>query len=79
MKKARIETQGHSPGETGGSLPFVYFFKFRLKINEKWAPYKKETRSKKHQQNEPFRDLYRHLKSHGLLVGALEGLGASFW
>ena len=28
---------------------------------------------------EIYNDLYRHLKSHSLLVGALEGLGASFW
>ena len=61
------------------TVAFCLFFKFILNINEKRAPYKKVSRSKKHQQNEQFRDLYRHLRSHCLLVGALEGLGASFW
>ena len=75
----QFETQGHSPGGDRWFTTFCFFFKFRLNINEKWAPYKKASRSKKHQQNEQFRDLYRHLKSHRLLVAALEGLGASFW
>ena len=68
-----------APGADRGFTTFCFCFKFRLNINEKWAPYKKASRSKKHQQNEQFRDLYRHLKSHRLLVAALEGLGASFW
>ena len=71
------------PSNPQGSpvVHYLLFFScmFRPKINEKWAHYKKESRSKNYQQNGPFRHLYRHLKSQCLLVGALEGVGASFW